>query len=148
MHNKNTESCKRKLIKVGILFVVLPLSLGGILYYLLCPDVFFVRHVDSFLGIYRFSDSLSIFPTLSRFLRNYFFDFIWAFALTNSLYLILGNNAWSCLTSIICSVFLGSAMEILQLTGVTTGTFDVWDIAAEAVGAVTGAIIIKQTWRR
>ena len=39
-------------------------------------------------------------------------------------------------------------MEILQLTGVTTGTFDVWDIAAEAVGAVTRAIIIKQTWRR
>ncbi len=58
------------------------------------------------------------------------------------------NYAWSCLTSIICSIFLGSAMEILQFAGVAVGTFDVWDIVAEAIGTVTGAIIIKQAWRR
>ena len=141
------RDCKSKQIKAGILFVILPLLIGGSLYYLLCPNVLFVKRLDALFCINRSADtghkSFLIF-----FLRNYFFDLLWAFALTNALSLIFNNNARLLLTSVLLSILLGSLMEVLQFVGLTAGTADFYDIAAEAAGAIVGALIIKNFWRR
>ena len=46
-----TDSVNNRTITYLILGVVFPLLLGGALYYLLAPEVYFVRVIDNFLTI-------------------------------------------------------------------------------------------------
>lgn len=134
-------------IKKIILFLVLPLAIGGVLYYFFCPEVFFVKKMDSLFNI---NIHLTVFDSLSkpiRFVRNYFFDLLWAYALAGVICLFCDNNAHAVWGSIVGATLLGAAMEILQLIGVAPGTFDFWDIFVECLGAMAGVLIIKTTRR-
>lgn len=131
---------KKSLIIYSIVFVIIPLCIGAILYYVFCKDVWFVKIIDGWFG--QFDR-----PSINGFIRNYAFDFIWAFAMTNAMFIIFNNNAKPIAICLVIPVVLGVAMEILQLLGISQGTFDIWDVVAEGLGAVLGAIIIN-TFRR
>lgn len=134
---------KNSLIIFSISFVAFPIIIGAVLYYLFCPNVWFVKLIDTWFGeLNRTSIEYDTVPFL-KFIRNYLFDFIWAFAMTNAIFIILNNNAKPIRICLTISVILGITMEILQLLGIAEGTFDIWDIVTEGLGSVLGAIVIK-----
>lgn len=105
--------------------------------------MWFVKVIDGWFGRFdRPSIDVLSHPVL-KFIRNYAFDFIWAFAMTNALFIIINNNAKPIVICLVVPVVLGIAMEILQLLGIAQGTFDIWDVVAEGLGSVLGAIIIN-----
>lgn len=135
-------------IKRIILCVVLPLVVGGLLYYIFFPEVIFVKKLDSITNIDMHIILPGLFSKPLRIFRNYFFDLLWAYALACVIYLFIENNARANIWSICGATMLGALLEMLQLFGVTLGTFDIWDIIVECGGAVAGVIIIKTTRRK
>ncbi len=123
--------------------VVLPLAVGGLLYYLFCPDVIFVKKIDSVTNINMHVKVSGALAKPLQIFRNYFFDLLWAYALASMIYLFIENNAHAGIWSICGATLLGALLEVLQLLGVSMGTFDFLDIIIECGGAVAGVIIIK-----
>ncbi len=119
--------------------ILLPLVIAGLFYYLYCPDVFFARGIDTIIG----SDWLHIVPCEGRklyyFFRNYCLDFIWAFSFSVSVRYFTGSYRWM---SAVIPVVFGGAFELLQKANVFPGTFDYYDILAEAIGTALAYIII------
>jgi hypothetical protein len=79
---------------------------------------------------------------LTRLIHWHLADFLWAYALTFSLYLVrllFGSAArWTfpaCLTGAV-------VMELLQLLGFAGGTFDIWDIAAQVLATLAARLLI------
>lgn len=138
---------KRKLIVWGMMTVLLPLIIGATLYYIYCPEVWFVQKVDYLFGIEHVRIAHKS-GGIYRLIRNYFFDFIWGYTLANATYIIFNNNAKPMIVCLAIPTLLGTTMELLQLFNLAQGTFDVWDIAAEILGASLGAFIIHFYLRR
>ncbi|MBQ8280038.1 MAG: hypothetical protein IJZ23_09385 [Roseburia sp.] len=78
-----------------------------------------------------------------RFVRNYFMDMLWGYALVFALFLIEGNNAAELKKIFIVAFAFSAIMEILQMTPIAKGTFDVCDIIAEFFAEVIAVFIIK-----
>lgn len=129
----------KKRVSFIVLNIGIPLLIGGLLYYLFSPDVLFVRWLDSFLPIH-FHASLESIPLSLKVLRNYAFDILWAYSLTVAM-LCIELPFFSSMRNLILFIFvLEAVMETLQLMPCINGTFDVYDIAAEAI---TGILVIK-----
>lgn len=79
---------------------------------------------------------------LTRFIHNHLADFLWAYALTFSLYLVKllfgGTARWTFPACLAAAV----AMELCQLFGFAGGTFDVWDIAAQVLATLAARLMI------
>lgn len=125
----------------GIINTVVPIIIGGALYYFFFPKVLFVEWIDSLLktGIHFDTENSSL---LVAVLRNQILDAIWSYSFCNLLYLIIREGK----REVLCFIFptlLGTTMEILQKVGVVTGTFDYWDIVAEGAGSALAYILIK-----
>ncbi len=116
--------------------------LGAILYYIVCPEVYFVRIIDYYTNLNIHIDNFVEQNILTRIFRNHFFDFIWAFSFTCALELILSNDAGTYLKGSFICVIVGIALELLQLVEGKYGTFDVLDILFEILGAVSAVLII------
>jgi glycopeptide antibiotics resistance protein len=127
-----------------ILNIIIPLAIGGIVYYITSPDVIFVQRLDDILGVVRDSEetmhSGEIFRT---FLRNYFLDMLWAHSLTFCIYILVDNNTESVYKTMTIAFTFSLAMELLQLTNTVKGTFDVADILVEFIAIVIAVFIIK-----
>ncbi len=123
--------------------ILVPLVIGALIYYFVSPDVIFVKKLDSWLGRgLRVAISSCDFWFV-KFLRNYFLDMLWGYALTFGLFFVIGNNTAE-LTKILVIALVFSAMtEVLQLTPVVSGTFDLLDIFAEFLAELTAVLIIK-----
>jgi len=79
-----------------------------------------------------------------RFVRNYLLDMLWGYALVFALSLFTGNNTAEIRKIFIIAVIFSAVMEILQLTSIAKGTFDVFDIIVEFLAEVTAVFIIKK----
>lgn len=126
--------------------VIFPMLIGAIAYYTCCPSVWFVQKLDLVVG------SVSRQPIIPQgilkvSLRCYFFDYIWAFSLSNAIYISYQNSIKTMVIAVIITVVLGSLLEIMQLLGITTGTFDIFDIWVELIGSLSGVYIIKSLRR-
>lgn len=130
---------KKKILYI-IVNIFLPLLLGAILYFLFCPSVWFVKVFYSVLEVNVNIDLNILDRVFVRFLRNYLFDFLWAYALTSSvrLFVTKREHAFLCVLVAVC---LGSVMELFQLWNLAYGTFDFWDIAIECLGSITAIVI-------
>lgn len=138
-----TVTKKKSLITYSIVFVIIPMLIGAILYYIFCSDVWFVKMIDGCLWQIKRPSVDVLSNPLLRFIRYYAFDFIWAFAMTNALFIVVNNNAKPILICLTIPVALGGAMEILQLLGIAQGTSDILDVVAEGLGSTLGVIIIN-----
>lgn len=130
---------KRK--RVELLNVILPLLFGGIYYYLFCPDVAIIKKLDSLLGCAYHLQPLKF--AIFSYIRFYLLDALWAYALFNSLYMILGNNSNALVLCTVISLTVSLIMELFQMLGIAMGTFDICDIVIEFVAILIALVIIK-----
>ena len=148
MYNVNTMRCdmkksKKKNTVILLLNVIIPILLGTIIYYFLSPDVLFVKRIDQLLGNGFHISYMGTECLIWKFIRNYFLDMLWGYALIFGLFLVSGNNIAD-LKKIFLTAFLFSAvMEILQMTPVARGTFDIFDILVEFLAEIAAVFIIK-----
>jgi len=126
--------------------IIIPLFIGMVLYYLLTPDVFFVKIIDRIINREVHRGEIPLHSGMLRMLRFYFLDMCWAYALTFSIHIILGSNTANLWKSYLITVVFSTVMELLQLTAFVTGTFDVIDVLCEALAAWIAVFIIKYAY--
>jgi hypothetical protein len=127
--------------------VIFPVVIGALLYYLIAPDVIFVKKIDDILGL-KIHIIVPAENVGYRFLRNYLLDMLWAYALVQALFYILGNNAASLGKAFVIAFSFSTAMEVLQLTTIFKGTFDLGDIMMEFLAEMLAVFIIKIQMQR
>ena len=126
-----------------ILNIVLPIVVGGIIYYFLSPQVIFVKRIDEIWEFPHRQAIVLVNRTFLRFIRNYLMDFLWAYALTFSIFYIWGNNAAGIKKTVVVAFLFSAVMELLQLMSKINGTFDIFDIVMEFLAELFAAFIIK-----
>lgn len=134
--------------KTGFIMLLLPMFMGGIIYYIFCPEVIFVGFIDKCTNnwIRHFVQTLGLsrIPISKTFIRNYLMDALWGYALFATLKLILDNY----MTSLIIAIIFAIGLETLQLSFLAKGTFDIWDIIVEIISEVIAMLIIYYYNRR
>lgn len=122
---------------VNILF---PILLGGIIYYLLCPNVVFVKRIDTITNLnIHFIVQFDSHPIL-KFIRYYMLDMLWAYSLTISLAYLLRKEATILFILILFSFFI----ESLQYINFAMGSFDLFDVFFEIITGIIAIFIFKR----
>ena len=124
------------LLNIGI-----PLVLGlGI--YLFCYRTTYIN--TTFTEVFGFSMPYIYFDNaLHRFITSWACDMLWAYALTFALYLCFKVFNKPLIITTVCSSLFAVAIELLQINGTISGTFDILDIITELVVIFLAIIIIK-----
>lgn len=120
----------------------MPLALGSVGYYFFSPRVDFVKVIDGLMNVEK-RDGIALNDLTIKVIRYYGFDFLWAYALMNSLYLILGCDVRAIKTASLISIVMCIGMEFLQLVSLARGTFDLCDIVVEMAAVVIASLVIK-----
>ncbi len=118
-----------------VLNILIPLIIGSLIYVFYSPDTYFVRVLNVFIDTKQ--------NVFTKILRNYFCDFCWAYSLAFVLSYIY-KESLSIKISIIAPISVGTALELLQLFGIISGTFDLLDIFAELVACIICYLILKR----
>ncbi len=134
---------KRKVVFSAI-NVVLPIVLGAFVYYLISPDVLFVKQIDSFWGSGIHMTLISGKNPCIIFIRNYLLDMLWGYALVYALFFSLGNNVASLKGVFLIAFSFSAAIELFQLAPMIQGTFDLWDICGELLAEAGAVFVIKK----
>ncbi|MGN0155653.1 MAG: hypothetical protein ACI39N_00260 [Lachnospiraceae bacterium] len=130
--------------KVILWNIIIPIFLGATIYYLISPEVIFVRRMDFLIGKgIHISDITAVNLTI-RIMRNYLPDMLWGYALIFTLYYFLNNNTAYLLKTFLIASLFSAVMEFLQITPVVKGTFDWYDIIVELLAEVIAVFIIKK----
>lgn len=126
--------------------VVFPIIAGSLIYYVISPEVIFVRNIDRLLGVSLHVGTENTFVII---MRSYMPDMLWAYALVFSLMLVTGNRTANVFKNFVIAGTFSTIIEVLQITGYVKGTFDVMDIVVEIVAELMAVfIIIKHDMRR
>lgn len=112
---------KTKKLDFLIINAFMPIVLGGLIYYLISPDVVFVKNIDAFLDWDRHLDSIMAGSIMMKFVRNYLLDMMWAYALVFTLFFIMGNKTAELLKILTIATVFSAGIEILQLTPFVRG---------------------------
>ncbi len=130
-----------------IINIIIPLVMGGLIYCITSPDTIFVRTLR--ITIFRGAITQATFVPvgLGMFIRFYFLDMLWGYALVFALVLLWGNSA-EVLRCFLIAVAFSVVMESLQLVPAVLGTFDLLDILAEVVAEGAAALFIKSFYAK
>ena len=85
---------------------------------------------------------------LSSFIRNYLPDILWMISFY-SISVIFSKEItknYIIFTALYVNI-IGILFELLQLTGIVGGTFDIFDIVAYAISSIIAILIEKYYWR-
>lgn len=108
------------------------------------PTVYVSRLFNRIGFIRRISDVASQTDSwFVSFLKYWFCDFLWAYALAFCLLLVFEKAKHKYIYPVILSIGLSVTLEALQGFQVISGTFDFWDLFAEFL-AIAIAVIIKR----
>lgn len=122
--------------------VIIPIFVGGLIYYLFCKDVLFVKTIDEIVGL-KFEIGLKSEALIFRLIRNYLLDMLWAYSLTFLITLILKPCGKKIFICALISVATGTLLELLQLFNLTSGVFDVWDIFTESLSSLFAVLVFN-----
>ncbi len=125
---------------------ILPILLGGVIYYLISPDVLFVQQIDTFVGRGIHLENIDRTLVVVRFLRNYLLDILWSYALYFAVVIILGRGTKNAVRALWIAGLFSVAMEVLQLTPMFPGTFDICDIIFEFLAEAAAYCISKKLY--
>ena len=131
-------------IKAIVFNIIIPIFLGAVIYYVIAPEVIFVKYIDDFMGIGFHIKNLDTANVVIRLIRYYLLDMLWAYSLVFSVFFVLGNNKADLLKSFIVAFTFSTIMEVLQFTPASRGTFDMFDIVFEFLSEVVAVFIIKK----
>jgi hypothetical protein len=124
--------------------IIIPICLGAGIYYLISPDVIFVKQIDYFIGCSFHVSITNVNPAIIRFIRNYLLDMLWGYALVFTVFYLLGNKAAVLWNAFIISFLFSVVMEVLQITSIARGTFDLYDIMVELLAEIVAVFIIRK----
>ena len=133
-----------KYVHLFLVYVVAPIFLGAVLYYIFCPDVWFVKKLDIIFGLYGCHVFFPFSNIFIKFLRFYLMDFLWAFSLMALIWITFYDMGIHKLTILVIGFEI--AMEFIQLFPHISGTFDIFDIAVEIIANIL--VIYLLTKRR
>lgn len=123
-----------------VLNILFALAIGALIYACLGPDTILGRWL-CWLSIEREINS-----ELRAFLRNWGCDFLWAYALFFSLFIVNGSRTKSLLPSCEVAGITAVAVEasqLVEINGVAWGTFDLLDILIELSAICVGAALLR-----
>ena len=124
----------RKFFISLVIYVFAPVFIGAILYYIFCPDVYFVNKIDEIFGLYGCHIFVPISNIFIKFLRYYLMDFLWSFSLMAIVWIVfydLGINKL-----ILAVIGFEVVMELIQLFPRVIGAFDIYDIVVEIIANI------------
>ena len=127
--------------------ICFPLFAGFCVYLFCRPDT---RTSSVIIRLFMmFGITINEISVRSEFVRFYLCDILWAYALTCTVSMLLGQSKRELFAAgIICFLFEG-LIEVMQKWNIIGGTFDGLDIAFEAIAtSIAVVIIIYQTKRR
>lgn len=127
---------KRKILTIFI-NIFLPLAVGLCIYLLFYNGTY----LNSMFGIELNFKANSFFGI---FMKSWACDILWAYSLTNTLYLALYAFKHRILFSAILSICIATVFELLQLFGKVNGTFDILDIIFQIAAVISAAGVIKR----
>lgn len=122
--------------------ILLPVMVGGITYYLISPEVFFVRQLDALLGSGIHIENVGSQGTFFRWFRNYALDMLWGYALFFTLHLMVADDTAEWWKTFGMAAVFSAGMELLQIMPGVAGTFDVWDIVVEVLAEGIAAVVL------
>ena len=122
--------------------ILLPVMVGGITYYLISPEVFFVRQLDALLGSGIHIENVGSQGTFFRWFRNYALDMLWGYALFFTLHLMVADDTAEWWKTFGMAAVFSAGMELLQIMPGVAGTFDVWDIVVELLAEGMAALVL------
>lgn len=126
-----------------VLNIIFPIIIGTIIYILYSPNTIFVKLLSNYFDIKSLDSNF-----ISNILRNYFCDFCWCYSLAFTISYIY-KDSLSAITSILVPISVGIALEIMQLTGTISGTYDLLDIISELSACIICyLILIKRNKKR
>ena len=128
--------------------IIFPLLVGAVIYWFTSTDVIFMEAVRSFWGTPSHTWISNTDGEIIRIIRYYLSDILWAYALVFALYFSIGNSAARVKTAFVIAVVFSAVMEVIQLSPVIPGTFDMNDILVEVMAETIAALIIKNDMRR
>lgn len=137
-----------KINLIVILNFLVPIALGTIIYYLFSPDVMFVQRIDEVFGGGLHFYSIVEGSTAFRIVRNFFPDMLWAYALIFALFFVSGNKTAEISKIFLIAFSFSAVMELLQMTPLAKGTFDMLDILTEFIAEIFSVFIIKINFMR
>ena len=138
---------KRTYIMLGLNCFV-SLLIGAFIYYFFSPEVIFVKKIEEIIGNGLHFELSFHDNRILKFIRFYVLDMLWAYALVFALKLIMGNNTANLKRIFLVAFMFSTTMEILQLTPLAEGTFDILDVICEFIAEVIAVFIIKKLQRR
>ena len=121
----------------GVMLVQAGVALGvGLAYYILRrPDAMVTRLVRGIWGLEAAFRPTGLAGTVMGVLDGYLADFLWAYALTMTLYAAAPPRPGARRSALCISLLTGALMELMQAAPFVAGTFDVADIAVQAGAA-------------
>ena len=123
-----------------ILNIIVPLVVGALIYYVLFPDIIFVKTIDELIGV-SFHVPVKFSNIFIRYLRYYLLDLLWAYSLMSLVSMMFKDSKAIYAISFVFII----AMEMIQMLPGIPGTFDVIDIVVEMIA---GLIAIRINKRR
>lgn len=126
-----------------ILNILVPMLFGGMAYIFFRPDAYISQWVYSvFVDVKYNADYINMMrkSMLGNMFINYFSDICWAYALSFAIYHSL--RAKSVIPSCLICILFCSTIELLQINGIVSGTFDIMDIIAESIVCLVSHFII------
>lgn len=118
--------------------VLIPLAIGAFIYVSLDSDSYFGNFVRCVLTIPIFETN----STITKFMRNWGCDFLFAYALLFALYGCTRVLSVSIRYAAICSTGL-ELLQLIQVDFLKCGTFDVMDVVVEIIAICFGATFIN-----
>lgn len=119
-----------------MLNIMIPILMGIFIYLFYSPNTIFVKFVNTYINIIIFDRNVFI-----DILRNYFCDFCWSYSLAFTISFIY-KDSFSLTTSILVPISVGIMLEILQLTKIISGTYDILDIISELLACIICYLIL------
>ena len=121
----------------GVMLVQAGVALGvGLAYYILRrPDAMVTRLVRGIWGLEAAFRPTGLAGAVMGMLDGYLADFLWAYALTMTLYAAAPHRPGARRSALRISLLTGALMELAQAAPFVAGTFDVADIAVQAGAA-------------
>lgn len=115
---------------------MLPIIVGATIYILYSPNTIFVQLLNNCFNIRNLDGNI-----VSNILRNYFCDFCWSYSLAFTISYIY-KDSLSLTTSILVPISVGITLEIMQLTGIISGTYDTLDVISELLACIICYLIL------
>ena len=138
MHMKKSK-------EIGLIAnIAIPVWAGALYYFFVSPEIVIVKQLNIIRNrVFHFKIN---FPhnIVFEFIRNYFLDMLWAYALVFALFFFNGSNTATIWKIFFMAFSFSVIMEVLQCTSAVCGTFDLWDIVVEFLAEVIAVFIIKK----